>query len=481
MLKRMVVLASLTLLPGAVYGQTGNTAVIAAQPSQYQAPTCEEFRGGHFKVKSGATYIQSALSSASNRERLLSDADRVLREAITTDNQASSPAAWYWLGRVYLYRGDVGGADTSLAKAQQLAPNCADEVRKLKLPTYAALMRPASELMQAGNPDSALIFLRQAASFSPDAPYAYQNMGIIYFNKKQLDSAATAFEKAVAASETKAATDTAYASLRTSTTFNLAAVYQNAGRHKDAVEALHRYLGWNPADNDAKRALANSFRALNMVDSAKVIESQLLTTATAGGGAPGSAGGTGAGVDVFDLGVKAFTDKNYEEAARAFHQALADNPNYRDALFNLANTYIQMNNGDSLVAVGERLVGLDPMNEDNLRLLARGYQIKKRQEQTLKYVVQISELPVNVQVATFQPGAGSATLVGSATGRAAKDISEKPIAAVPLTLVFEFLDASGKAVTSQEVAVKALPDGEKQDFTVTAQGEGIVAWRYSKK
>lgn len=476
MLKRIIALSSLMLIPGAVMAQ-GNAAVIAAQPAQYQAPTCEDFRGGHFKVKSGATYIQSALNSANNRQRLLADADRVLREAITTDNQASSPAAWYWLGRVYLYRGDVVGADSSLAKAQELAPGCSEDIRRLKLPTYAALMRPAADLMQAGNQDSALIFLRQAASFYPEGPYAYQNMGIIYFNKKQLDSAALSFEKAVAASESKAATDTAYASLRTATTFNLAAVYQNAGRHKEAVEALRRYLGWNPSDNDAKRALANSFRALNMVDSAKVIESQLLSTATSAG----SSTGTAAGVDVFDLGVKAFNDKNYEEAARAFHQSLADNPNYRDALFNLANTYIQMSNADSLIEVGERLVSLDPMNEDNLRLLARGYQLKKNQEKTLNYVVKISELPVNVQVATFTPASGSATLAGSATGRAAKDISEKAIPPAPITLVFEFLDGSGKVVASQEVAIKALTDGEKQDIAASAQGAGIVAWRYNKK
>ncbi len=474
MLKRLVVLAVLSAIPGTAKAQDGNAAVIAAQPSTYTPPTCEEFRGGHFKVKSGATYVQSALQSATNRQRLLADADRVLTEAITTDNQASSPAAWYWLGRVYLYRGDVAGADSSLARAQQLAPACAEDVRKVRLPTYSALIRPAADLMQAGNPDSALVFLKQAASFSPDNPYAYQNMGIIYFNKKELDNAATAFEKAVAASEERAATDTAYASIRGQSTFNLAAVYQNAGRHKEAVDALRRYLTWNPNDNDAKRALANSFRALQMVDSAQAIESQLLSSAASGGSTQGG------DVDVFDLGVKAFNDKNFEEAARAFHQSLQENPNYRDALFNLANTYIQMDNADSLIEVGERLVALDPMNENNLRLLARGYQIRKNQEQTLKYVVLISELPVNVQVATFQPAGTSATLAGTATGRAAKDISDKTIPPKAFSLAFEFLDGNGTVVMTQELPVKALANGEKQDISITAQGQGIVAWRYKK-
>jgi tetratricopeptide (TPR) repeat protein len=478
MLKRLVILAGLVAAPGLVDAQTLQQAVISAQPTRYDViqPKCEPFKGGHFKVRSGSTYLKSALESATNRDRLLTDAHRVITEAITTDNQAGSGAAWYWLARVYLYQGDVVGADSALARAQQVGGEaCAEDMRSARVPVYAALIRPAGELMQADQSDSALVLLKRAASFYPEAPYAYQNMGIIYFNKKMYDSSAANFEKAIAAAETRAATDTAYASLRTQTTFNLAAVYQNSGRHQDAINALRRYLSWSPDDNDAKRALANSFRAVGQADSAQAIESQLLTSA----GAEGA--GAGAAVDVFDIGVKAFNDKNYDEAARAFQQALKDDPRYRDALFNLANTYLQLNNADSLIAVGARLVALDPMNENSLRLLARGYQIKTNADSTLKYVVMISELPFNIEISAFQPAPAQATLAGSATGREAKDVSEKPIAPAPVTLVFEFLDTSGTVVATQEVAVKALPSGEAQQFTVSAEGAGITAWRYKRK
>jgi tetratricopeptide (TPR) repeat protein len=475
MSKRTMILCVAAVIAGRAEGQ--NQAVIAAQPSRYEQPTCELLREGNFKVKSGATYVKSALESATNRDRLLSDADRVLREAIVQNGQGTSPMAWYWLGRVYLYRGDVSGADSSLRKAEELAPDCTDDFRKVRVPVYAALLKPAGEYMQASKHDSALVLLKQGASFYPAGPYAYQNMGIIYYNTNQFDSAAANFEKAIAAADTRAATDTAYATMRAQTTFNLAAVYQNMGRHQDAITALNRYLTWNPSDNDARRALANSYRATGKVDSAQAIESQLLSSADA----PGAPGAGVSGVDAFDLGVKAFNDKNYEDAATAFQQSLKDDPRYRDALFNLANTYLQLNNADSLVAVGERLVALDPMNESSLRLLARGYQMKKNQEQTLKYVGLVSELLVNVEVTAVQLGANSATLTGSATGRAAKDLSEKPIAPAPLTLVFEFLDAQGGVVNTQEVAINQLAEGAKQDFTLNAQAPGITAWRYKKK
>lgn len=496
MLKRWIpAFAVLALAPGALAGQTGNQAVIAAQPTRYVEllPACEVLRGGHFKVKSGATYLKSALevSNPANRPGLLNDARRVLLEAINNDGQASSPAAWYWLGRVYLYFGEVPAADSSLDKAEQLAPACSDDLHRARVQTYGALIRPAATLLQEGKTDSALVLLQQAAAFYPESPYAYQNLGIIYFNRKQLDSAAANFEKAVATSEPKAATDTVMAGIRNQTLFNLGVVYQNAGRHAEAITALRRYLGLMPNDTDAKRALANSFRGAGMPDSARVIESELLS----------AGGGPAAGVDPFDIGVKAFGDKNYGDAAKAFHQAMEGNPYYRDALLNLAATYLSIYNDstlpanarqsavDSLIAVGERLVALDPMNDGALRMVARGYQVKQadpahrreNQDKTLRLVVMIDSMPVTVKVESFSTAANSAQLKGTATGRAAHDATGKDLPARAVTLVFEFLDASGNAVVTKEVALPALAADATQEIAVTPEGAGIVAWRYHKK
>jgi hypothetical protein len=50
-----------------------------------------------------------------------------------------------------------------------------------------------------------------------------------------------------------------------------------------------------------------------------------------------------------------------------------------------------------------------------------------------------------------------------------------------MTLVFEFLDESGSVVATQEMAIRALREGEKQELSVVSQTPGIVAWRYRKK
>lgn len=473
MLKRSMVLSMTAVVAVVTGAEAQNRAVIAAQPSRYEAPACEPLRSGHFKVKSGATYVKSALESATNRDRLLSDADRVLREALR-EGQEASAMAWYWLGRVYLYRGDVAGADSSLKRAQDLAPECGDEYRKIKTATAVALMRPAAEYREAGKPDSAMALLRTVISFQPDNPNANYEMAVIHYNQKNFDSAAVNFQRAVAAVEARAATDSAYAAFRNQALFNLAAVYQNSGKHKEAIDALRKYLGFNPTDDDARRALANSFRATGMPDSASAIEQTITSKPSSGGAAAGEAG-------AFNRGIDAFNAKNYEEAAGAFQEYLATNPRSREALYNLASTYYAMNSADSLISVGERLVALDPLNDNNLRLVAGGYQIKKNQDKMIKYALLITELPVNVEVSGFQTGAASATWTGAATGRGARNPSDQPIPPAPMTLVFEFLDASGNVVETQEVAVKALPEGEKQDISVASQVSGITAWRYRKK
>lgn len=472
MLKRSMVLcaAAVALAGGGLAAQ--NPAVVAAQPNRYEPPACEKLREGHFKVKSGATYVKSALESATNRDRLLGDADRVLREALR-EGQQDSPMAWYWLGRVYLYRGDVTGADSSLKRAEQLAPECADEYRKVRLPTAQALMKPAADFRENGQLDSAMSLLRSVLSFQPDNPNANYEMAVIFYNQKNFDSAAVNFQRAVAAVEQRAATDSNYAAFRNQALFNLAAVYQNAGKHKEAIEALRKYLGFNPSDDDARRALANSFRASGMADSASAIEKTITTAAPRGGGAPGA--------NAFNRGVDAFNAKDYTMAAAAFNEYLATNPRSREALYNLASTYYAMTNADSLIAVGERLVALDPLNDNNLRLLAGGYQMKKNQDQMIKYAMLITELPVNIEVSGFQTGAAAATWTGTATGRGARNQSDQPIPPAAMTLVFEFLDQSGNVVATQEVPVKALPEGEKQELSVAAQTAGIVAWRYKKK
>ncbi|MGE0353462.1 MAG: tetratricopeptide repeat protein [Gemmatimonadales bacterium] len=452
-------------VPAAAWAQ--NQEVIKAQPTRYEAPEC--VKPGHFKVSSAASRVQSALNSPENSERLLREGHDVLIDAIAHNDQGMNPAAWYWLTRIYLYQGNVAGADSALSKTLQLQPACRKELDPILYNTYLALLRPAAQYMQANQPDSAMALLEHAITFYNDGPHAYRFLGVLFFNRRQYDSAATYFETAM--TKMKMPRDS---SMRTETAFSLAASYQNTEQFAKAIPEWRKYLGWRPDDTDARKALAQAFRAAGMPDSAQAVEAELLASAGAAGDLSPD--------EMLNLGVNAFNDDNYKDAVHAFQGVLEKNPYYRRALYNLANTYLKMGQADSLIAVSQRLLAIDPLNENNIRLLAQGYQSTKNNEQTVRLVTILLGLPVNVEVTEFQAGEGSARLAGTATGREAQDASGKRIAAGPITLVFEFIDRNGNAVGQpQEVPLGTLATGEVKPFTLEGQGAGIVGWRYKKK
>jgi hypothetical protein len=106
MQKALGVAAIALSVPAAVLSaQQFRENVASGQPTRYEPPRCG-IKPGHFLVSSASTKLSVALGgSAANRERLLREGVEVLNDAITTKGQDKNPAAWYWLGRIDLYRG----------------------------------------------------------------------------------------------------------------------------------------------------------------------------------------------------------------------------------------------------------------------------------------------------------------------------------------------------------------------------------------
>src|SRR5919108_6167377 len=94
--------------------------VAKSMPSAYRAPECG-LKSNHFKVSSGASYLKTGIETdvPENRARALNDGKRVLLEAMQQNGQDKNPAAWYYLGRLYLQQGNVYSADSALTKAEQ--------------------------------------------------------------------------------------------------------------------------------------------------------------------------------------------------------------------------------------------------------------------------------------------------------------------------------------------------------------------------
>jgi tetratricopeptide (TPR) repeat protein len=478
-----------------------------AQSHGWAPPKCD-LKAGHFLVNSGVLYLKNAAETKfdDQRQKDLKQAKDVLTQAITSKGQDKNAAAWYYLGRYYVELKDYAGADSTFTRAETLQPTCKDDIggwRRNGL--WVAALNSGVKQWQSNQLDSAVVSFRLANSIFRGEPNSFQYLATVFATQGQLDSAAFYYDMAA-----QAASDPRFVKAKKEAMFNRAAVLFQAKRWADAKTALQAYLTAFPNDPKAQAALAGAFTELGQRDSALGIYNSIIAHADSADP-----------LDVFEAGVKIFqavpaapdtaatggqcrTDARrdrtmtlarvkarcdsatakvmkaydagvadqYQLAARAFEAGLQRNAAYRDALFNLANTYYITKNGDKMLPIATRLYAADPLNRGTVRLVAGAWLLKQKSDSVLYYLQRADSLmPVEVTVSGFSPEDQSATINGLVT-----NFHAKPSA--PLKLTFDFLDAKGEPVASQTVDVPAIDAGGNYQFQSKAIGAGIAAWRY---
>jgi hypothetical protein len=455
-----------------------NDRVATSMPSRYMPASCN-IKPNHFKVGSAASYLKSAIETdiPENRTRILAQGEKVDLEAIQKNGQDKNPAAWYYLGRIYLQQGRLYPADSALTRAEQLAPDCAKDIAGYRRNAWAVLVKAGSKFEEDKNADSALALYRQAGAIYRGSPISFYQTAALMNDKGLPDSAAYYFGQAAAVAANS--TDTTDIKYRDRSAFNQGALLLNAKKYDQAAVVLEQYLKWVPNDNEAKRGLATAYRNSGKVEQAQALEKELV----AAGGAPGAPGGAGASAaqDLMTAGVNAYNDKKYAEAAAAFEKLVATEPYNRDALSNLSNTYLATKDGAKLAATAGKLVAIEPLSENALKLQGEGYKQSGKVNDAVKMAELVLALPVDVKTTDFGTTGTGATLDLSATGRPAQTPAGKPIAPVAVPITVEFLNATGQVVASQDAQVPALAAGASQEVKVAGQGSGITAWRYKRK
>lgn len=149
-------------------------------------------------------------------------------------------------------------------------------------------------------------------------------------------------------------------------------------------------------------------------------------------------------------------------------------PNHRDGLYELATGYRLLRDTTRLLATAQRLVGVDPLNRDALRLLATAWEARgpRGADSARYYAAQAdSGLKLDVTVTSFGPGTNGFILTAIVNNAGAT-------ASSPRSLIFEFYDAQGALQTSQTVTLPAIPPRTSQEIEVRAPGTGLSGWRY---
>jgi tetratricopeptide (TPR) repeat protein len=467
----------LTGLAGPSEAQQYQTRLVNPDPQQLGPTLCNLRGGGGGKVGDGQKQVRNGIEDKdpAKRAAALVQAEKILATEVA-GAAAQNAAAWYWLGRAYLARGDVVGADSAFDRTERLAPDCEIDIDQHRQTAWQVLATAGLEALGGQPSDTAqgLAFFRASSVIFDKLPHVFENMGVVFANLDQADSAMLYFSKAAAIAET----DTALVANRNSATHNLALMQQRAGQHREAAATFEKYLQWatTSADStDATKGLIFSLRESGEVARADSLQHAMVEELARMNLDSLST------TDLMDVGVSLFNGKQFQEAAAVFTRLMARNRWSRDAVYNLANSYLALKESESLVRVGRQLIEIEPLNEDAYRLVGQGFREMKQEDSLLKVVEALVGLPVKVEVTAFVMNQNGARFTATATGRESSDARGTILKPVPVTVTIEFLDLSGNVIGTEEIGIPALGPGATHTIQTEVQGQGIEGWRYRRK
>lgn len=474
------------LATGTLIGLTVVVTPAAAQRNRrgFAQPTCDVSRS-HYLVNSAAVYLRTAAQGRpSERDRHLDDAHRVLMQAITEKGQDQNGSAWYYLGRYYEMKNDLKGADSAFTRAQRLLPDCANDIRDKRRRLWIPVLNSGVDKLRDEDKDAALETFRRADEIYRAEPPAYYYMAGIFADQQQRDSAVKYYARALTlAQDSLNAQDKQYEEIRNTAAFNIARLYHRAKMYDSAIVWYRRFRSDNPSDPQALTGLASVLDEAGRGNEAMAMYDTVITMAD-----------SMPTMELFQAGVAMLRAERYPRATQLFERGLKHNPYYRDALFNLANTYLSMANqidpdsaksdsaktrmleerralGAKMKPIVDRLMATDPANYGAITLLLAAYRLQDMQDSALAVAERRSDAQFDVTVSTFQPTGSGYDVRGIITNRTSQAVT------VP-QLTFDFLDESGKVVQTLTVDSQTLdPDGVVP-FALNPVGEGIAAWRY---
>jgi len=374
---------------------------------------------------------------------------------------------------------------------------------------YLDLVNGAINALNADKLDSAQFLATQANKLYSASPYGSMVLGNIASKKNNNDEAVKYWQQAAAA----AGSDTSYRDVERQVLGNIGNTYltqarddkasasQRAEAAKKAADAYNKVLAIPGGKGGTTRQ--NLQAALLIAgDTASATKSYTELLAN-----PSAYDYT----ELLNAAVTASRANKAADAAKLFEATLQANPYNRDALFNLAVTYISLGQNDKVPPIASRLVAVDPANPENYFVAARAYvEIAKTRkgaaattavnDTTMTWFNKGSQLPVEVTFTEMSPGekaleiagrvldrrdkaaqaaAGATTTTRSAAAKKAAAPAKPALPAKPVTLKFEALDKAGTVLGSQSVTVDPLTPGKSAPFRVSIPAANAVAYRYT--
>ena len=379
-------------------------------------------------------------------------------------------------GTIDLY----AAADSAFSMVEKASPECLSTISQWRQQKpWLNTLNGAINALNAGQLDSAEILAKRSLILERRAPYAYSVLGSVAQNRKNWSAANEYWKQALEAS----GTDTTYADVRIKTMYELASAASDRAEAasgaaqraaaKEAIKPWQDYLA--VANNDLLLADAIDNTARMYVEAG---DSTSIPTIYA----PMLANPAKYGeISLVHAGVVATRNGHEADASKLFDAALAQNPYSRDAINNLAATYIQNNQYQKAFPLIDKLITLDPSNPDNPLLYAFAYQgmykatkdkkLQKIYTDSLVYFNNKSEsAPVKLSVSEFTRRPDQTTLTGT--------IENRGTTAKTYNLSVDLLDKSGTVISTETATVGPVAPKAKGTFKITSAKGGVFGYRY---
>ena len=474
----------------------------AAQNNSQNAPQCDPTANTKGDI-ARAQFSMTRAISASDKGNPTRDLQDVLR---LIDNGNDNPTARAYLrGEAYVIylmqpntpavvqRSALGyttnptgtvdlfaGADSAFTIVETASPECGPIIAQWRQQKpWLNTLNAAINALNNNQLDSAEILAKRSLLLDRKAPYAYSVLGSIAKNRQNWTAANDYWQQALKA----AGSDTSYADVRTKTMYEIASsasdradAASGAAKRaaaKDAEKAWQDYIA--AANNDLMLADAidqasHAYYAAGDSASLNTLYAPFLTSPSKYGE-----------LSLIHAGVIATRSGHNADAEKLFEAALAQNPYSRDAVNNLAATYIQNKEYTKAFPLIDKLVAMDPSNPDNPLLYAFAYQglykgtkdkkLQKIYTDSLVYFNNKSEnAPVKVAVTEFSRRADGTVLAG--------EIENRSTAAKTYTFNVDLLDKSGAVVGTETATVGPVAPKSKGTFRINSTKGGVVGYRY---
>ena len=362
--------------------------------------------------------------------------------------------AFLLAGQSYLGLRDYAGADSMLTKLVRTEPECADLADELRFNAWVPLYNRGVNMLRGGEVDRALESFLQA--------------NLIYADARSLTNAANLYEQQGNNAQALALYRQALEvggepEMVRAASINLAELLRSEGRDDEALAIYQNYAADYPDDVLGKLNYAIALIDAGETETAEAMFAELLSRDDL------------SFRQWSQVGIGLYRAQNFEQAAVAFEAAHAMSPLNKETLENLANTYYQSAQYESLLPLADTLLQRYPYESINYNLLANAHRELEDADNALAILEQRDALPFEFLRSQISPVGENAYSVDGQV------MNKNGTAGTEVAIPVELLGEEGQVVLTEELLLTLPESGEAAAFQLQLQIEEPVAgFRYGQ-